>query len=117
MLDTVTQHSRCVLGASTAPLKVSVGIHGGHSGVFAVDLGGAPLPHDPDGKVPLGPADKLIGKAIVITTVVNQVAGSSKFTAVRVIDGPGFQCVSTIDGQFDQGSVSVVSEIVDFSAA
>ena len=117
MLDVAKKQSRCVLGTSTAPLKVSVGVHGGHPGLFTVDLGGAPLPHDPDGKVPLGGADTLIGKAIVITTVVNQVAGGQKFTVIRVIDGPGFQCVSTIDGQFDKGSVAVASETVNFSAA
>jgi hypothetical protein len=117
MLNVAKKKSECVVGTSTASLKVSVGVHGGHPGLFTVDLGGAPLPHDPDGKVPVGEADKLIGKAIVITTVVNQVAGSPKFTVIRVIDGPGFQCVSTIDGQFDTGSVAVASETVDFSGA
>src|SRR5262249_27876716 len=117
MLDVAKKASHCIVGTSTASLRVSVGVHGGHPGLFSVDQGGAPLPHDADGKVPLGPADKLIGKTIIVTTVVNQVSSGSKFTVIRVIDGPGFQCVSTIDGQFDTAAVAVVSETVDFSAA
>ena len=117
MLDVSKKGSQCVVGTSTASLKVAVGVHGGHPGLFTVDLGGAPLPHDPDGKVTLGPADKLVGRTIVVTTVVNQVAGGSKFTVIRVIQGDGIQCTSTVDGQFEKGSVAVVSETVDFSAA
>jgi hypothetical protein len=111
----VRKAGTCLIGSATGSVAVALRIEGGHVGVFSVVRSGSPLPHSPNGTVPLGNATTLLGTTITVSTTLTKVAAGSQFNVK--VQLRGLRCSVEAPGSFAAGATTAVVDVtVAFNA-